>query len=43
MKDLVALIAAVGFAVSSTVAFAQDCEEGTTWDETTETCVPNES
>ncbi len=44
MKTLVALLAAMGLAASATVALAQeDCDEGMTWDETTESCVPDES
>ena len=42
MKNLFASIAAIGFAVFSTVALAQDCEEGMTWDEETESCAPSE-
>ena len=42
MKTLFALLVALGLAVT-TAAYAQDCEEGQTWDEATESCVPNES
>jgi hypothetical protein len=43
MKTLVVLLAAIGFAVTSTSAFAEDCEDGMTWDEVAEACVPSES
>jgi hypothetical protein len=42
MKTIVALLIAMGLAAASTAAFAEDCEDGTTWDPDTETCVPTE-
>lgn len=42
MKTLIAMIFALGLTVT-TGAYAQDCEEGQTWDETSESCVPDES
>lgn len=43
MKTLIALLVATGFAASAATAIAEDCDDGMTWDETTETCVPDES
>ena len=43
MKTLVALLAAIGFAALSTAALAEDCEDGMTWDDASESCVPDES
>lgn len=44
MKTLVALLVALGLSAPfATVAFAGDCEEGQTWDEASESCVPDES
>ena len=42
MKTLFAMIFALGLTVT-TGAYAQDCEEGQTWDETSESCVPDDS
>jgi hypothetical protein len=41
MKTLFALFVALGLTVSA-AAYAQDCEDGMTWDPDTETCVPSE-
>ena len=43
MKTMVTLLAVIGFAAYCSAALAQDCDVGTTWDEATETCVPDES
>jgi len=42
MKTLFAILVALGLTATS-AAYAQDCEEGQTWDEATESCVPDES
>ena len=41
-KTLFAFLVALGLTVTTT-AYAQDCEQGQTWDEATESCVPDES
>jgi hypothetical protein len=38
-KTLFAFLVALGLTVTA-AAYAQDCEEGQTWDETSESCVP---
>lgn len=42
MKTLFALLVAASLAAFSTAAFAEDCEDGLTWDEDLQTCVPTE-
>jgi hypothetical protein len=43
MKNLVALLAALGVVALSTAALAQqDCEAGTHWDEDSQACVPDQ-
>ena len=41
-KILFAFLVALGLTVTA-AAYAQDCEEGQTWDVTSESCVPDES
>ncbi|MGD8356202.1 MAG: hypothetical protein PVJ46_08525 [Methyloceanibacter sp.] len=41
-KTLFAFLVALGLTVTA-AAYAQDCGEGQTWDETSESCVPDES